>query len=100
MPPKRPPKLRQRSNGSLYAYFYDPDRSPSQKKVYLGVVIDEDLEETACDAMESKQGTDYLFGGSRSETFCTRRLSRVVKKYIKQAEGVKAYGLVCLIPNP
>ena len=59
MPSKRPPKLRQRSNGSLYAYFYDPDRSPSQKKVYLGVVIDEDLEEPAQDAPASVVGTFY-----------------------------------------
>ena len=42
---RRPPKLRQRSNGSLFAYFYDPGRTPTRKRVYLGVVIEDKLEE-------------------------------------------------------
>jgi integrase len=45
-------------------------------------------EEIALDAMENKQPTDYLFSGSRSETFCTRTLSRNVKQRIKDADGV------------
>jgi len=55
----RSPKLRQRSNGSLYAYFYDPHRSPSQKKVYLGVVIEEDLENPVDEVPASVAGTFY-----------------------------------------
>ena len=35
---RRAPRLRQRSNGSLYAYFYDPNRSPTRKRVALGVI--------------------------------------------------------------
>jgi len=46
----RPPKLRQRSNGSLYAAFYDPNRSPKRKKVYLGIVLDEQLDDPKKDA--------------------------------------------------
>lgn len=45
-------------------------------------------EEIALEAMEGKQGTDYLFSGSRSETFCTRTLSRNVKQRIKDAGEV------------
>jgi integrase len=46
----RPPKLRQRSNGSLYAAFYDPNRSPKRKKVYLGIVLDAELDDPKRDA--------------------------------------------------
>lgn len=59
MPDKRPPKLRQRSNGSLFAYFYDPSRSPNRKRVYLGVVIEDDLDDPLEDAPASVVGTFY-----------------------------------------
>ena len=50
---RRPPKLRQRRNGSLFAYFYDPEREPTRKRVYLGVVIEEGLEEPLEEAPSS-----------------------------------------------
>jgi len=56
---RRPPKLRQRSNGSLYAYFYDPERSPKKKRVYLGVVLDKDLDEPVEEAPASVVSTFY-----------------------------------------
>jgi len=59
MPNPRPPKLRQRNNGSLYVYFYDSERAPTRKNVYMGVVIEEDLESPVEDAPASVVGRFY-----------------------------------------
>ncbi|WP_251923764.1 tyrosine-type recombinase/integrase [Salinibacter ruber] len=40
--------------------------------------------EVAREAAEGKAGSDYLFGGARSEQIDTRRLSRTVKRYVRK----------------
>jgi len=59
MPNPRPPKLRQRDNGSLYVYFYDSERAPARKNVYMGVVIEENLDSPVEDAPASVVGRFY-----------------------------------------
>ncbi len=40
--------------------------------------------EVAREAAEGKAGSDYLFGGARSQQIDTRRLSRTVKRYVRK----------------